>query len=316
MPNVYFEQDFRLENPRTFDIVSERSEIVRSQLGTDESLSASTATGRKTLATNAILQEKLSWYMDTVEVHLISSISAASTSFFAALGSLRELHLEASDSVAKIQALRKDLAKLDKDMAMGGLKVVAMRKRRENMRRLGDAVRQLDRVVQAMVRCEEKIDRGDIEDALQELADVERLINGDVNNRLSNQENTISQSHDLRSEDLRGVKALQDVDNDIALLRKRIGKGFETRFINALLGDLRHHVDTVSSRNTFQRWDKGSQRFRTDHARVPSISPAYFQLDDSLRSNLRFYLEALRESESVMPATIAYREAVLREIKT
>lgn len=83
IPPVYFEDDFHLENPRTFDVVSEKSEVVRPQKlpgkdgqGTNESAAETAITGRKALATNAILQEKLSWYMDTVEVHLISSISS------------------------------------------------------------------------------------------------------------------------------------------------------------------------------------------------------------------------------------------------
>ena len=119
IPTVYSEEDFHLENPRTFDIVSENSEIVRDPRGTPN--------GRKSLASNAILQEKLSWYMDTVEVHLINSISTASKSFFSALGSLRELHNEAADSVDRIQKLRKELARLDKEMAIDGLKVVNLK---------------------------------------------------------------------------------------------------------------------------------------------------------------------------------------------
>ena len=74
IPNVYFEEDFHLENPRTFDVVSERSEVVRPVPGSpDERRTANgnAAGPKKSLATNAILQEKLSWYMDTIEVHLI-----------------------------------------------------------------------------------------------------------------------------------------------------------------------------------------------------------------------------------------------------
>lgn len=132
IPNVYFDENFHLENPRTFDIVSERSEVVRPVRTTSHddvangSLESPQPPGRKALATNAILQEKLSWYMDTVEVHLISAISTASTSFFAALGSLRELQSEASESVARIKGLREDLRRLDEEMAVGGLKVVDM----------------------------------------------------------------------------------------------------------------------------------------------------------------------------------------------
>ncbi|KAL8702427.1 MAG: hypothetical protein Q9201_004402 [Fulgogasparrea decipioides] len=312
IPTVYFDPDFHLENPRTFDIVSERSEIASPPLGTNGSAIVPGTPRRKALASNAILQEKLSWYMDTVEMHLISSISTASTSFFAALGSLRELHLEAAESVAKIKSLRGDLAKLDKDMAVGGLKVVAMRRRRENMRKLADAVQQLRDVMEAVARCEDQVERGDIEDALRGLAIVERLIAGE-------QSAPKGQPHDRENPpaliDLRGIKALESADNDLASLRRRIGKGFEARFLEVVLGDLRRHVDSVPSVATFQRWDKASQRSRGHHDRTPSVFPAYLQMDDSVRSTLRSNLEGLAQADSVMPAAMAFREAALREVK-
>ena len=167
IPNVYFEESFHLENPRTFDIVSERSEVVRPArtTSTDDvnnanGISEAPQPGRKALATNAILQEKLSWYMDTVEVHLISAISTASTSFFAALGSLRELQTEAAESVAKIKELREDLKRLDEQMAIGGLEVVNMKRRRENLRRLTDAVDQLQAVIYGVSQCDESVEKG------------------------------------------------------------------------------------------------------------------------------------------------------------
>ncbi|KAL8799482.1 MAG: hypothetical protein Q9182_005850 [Xanthomendoza sp. 2 TL-2023] len=311
IPLVYFEPDFHLENPRTFDIVSERSEIVRPTAANGTAIAPGT-TGRKALASNAILQEKLSWYMDTVEVHLISSISTASTSFFAALGSLRELHLEAAESVEKIRRLRSDLAELDKNMAVGGLRIVAARRRRENMRTLAYAVQQLRDVVDAVGRCEDQVEKGDIEDALDGLAAVERLIAGDRNA-------PTGEPHDRENLpsliDLRGIKALESADHDIAMLRRKVGKRFETRFLEALLGDLRQHVDSVPSVATFQRWDKASQRSRGHHNRTPSVFPAYSQMDDRLRSMLRSNLEGLAQAGSIMSAAMAFREAALREVK-
>ncbi|KAL8932678.1 MAG: hypothetical protein Q9211_006178 [Gyalolechia sp. 1 TL-2023] len=311
IPSVYFEPDFHLENPRTFDVVSERSEIARPPPSANGSVIAP-GSGWKALASNAILQEKLSWYMDTVEMHLISSISSASTSFFAALGSLRELHLEAAASVAKIKRLRDDLARLDQNMAVGGLKVVAMRRRRENMRKLGNAVQQLRHVVEAVAHCEEQVDQGDIENALKGLAVAERLIAGE-------RDAPTGQRHDRENMpaliDLRGTKALESADEDIALLRRRIGKGFETRFLQALLGDLRRHVDSVPAVVTFQKWDKASQRSRGHHDRTPSALPAYLHMDDSVRTALRSSLEGLAQAGSIMPAAMAFREAALREVK-
>ena len=314
IPNVYFEDGFHLENPRTFDIVSERSEIVRPP-SANGSIVEPGSSGRKVLATNAILQEKLSWYMDTVEIHLISSISTASTSFFAALGSLRELHSEAADSVTKIKILREDLRKLDENMAIGGLKVVAMRRRRENMRKLSSAMDQLQEVVQAVTHCEKQVDNGEIEEALQGLVNVEALIAGEQSTETPNIADRGS-SHSITGRiDLRGIKALEGADNDIAFLRRRIGKCFESRFVEALLGDLRKHVDGVPSNTTFQRWDKASQRSRGHHVRSPSVFPAYLHIDDNLRGDLLQNLKGLARTECVMPATVAYREAVLREMK-
>ena len=315
IPSVYFEQEFHLENPRTFDIVSERSEIVRPPPGANGAVGTSGQSGRKALATNAILQEKLSWYMDTVEVHLISSISTASSSFFEALGSLRNLHLEASASVAKIKTLREDLSSLDTNMALGGLKIIAMRRRRENMRKLGNAVQQLREVVEAVARCEDQVDKGEIEQALRGLDDVEHLISGERNlTSISDRIKDNVASNGLV--DLRGVKALEGVGNDISSLRHKIGKSFEIRFLQTLLSDLRKHVDGTPSNATFHRWDKASNRSRGMHARMPSVYPTYLQVDDSLRTNLRTNLEGLTRSDSLQPVMTAYREAVWKEVKT
>ena len=315
IPQVYFEQDFRLENPRTFDVVSERSEIARPPSAPNGAAVAPETSGKKALATNAILQEKLSWYMDTVEIHLISSISTASTSFFAALGSLRELHSEAAQSVDKIKALRADLTKLDQDMAVGGLKIVSMRRRRENMRKLGNAVDQLREVVESVTRCEEQVDKGEIETALKGLSNVESLMAGDsIDFTISNPaQRALSRSGKLT--DLRGLKALEGASGDIAQLRKRIGRAFEARFIETLLGDLRRHIDEVPSSKTFQRWDQASNRFRAGHVRTPTEFPTYLHIEGSLRAALLAQLKGLARSDSIMPAAIAYRETILREFK-
>lgn len=323
IPEVYFDQEFRLENPRTFDIVSERSEVVRpvsgsagsDVKGTNGSVTAPGANGRKALATNAILQEKLSWYMDTVEIHLISSISTASTSFFAALGSLRELQSEAADSVARIRKLRVDLATLDQDLALRGLKVVNMRRRLDNLRKLGAAVEQLRQIVDGVARCEEHINKDEIETALNTLDDVERLIAGESNITPSVGQNSEDLGDRGKPQDLRSLKALEGATDELGLLRYKVGKAFEAQFLGALLADLRRHVASVSPQITVERWGTASQRSRGEHSRGPSTLPAFLELNDELRRSLGSSLKGLRRSEHLMPAATAYREAVVREIK-
>ncbi|KAK6581000.1 hypothetical protein PZA11_006488 [Diplocarpon coronariae] len=308
IPNVYFEENFHLENPRTFDVVSERSEVVKPAPGSPDERRSSNGNGnvagqRKALATNAILQEKLSWYMDTIEVHLISSISTASTSFFAALGSLRELHSEAADSVDRIKTLRKELANLDEEMAVGGLNIVTQKRRRENLRHLSDAVQQLKRIVEALTKCESLVDDSEVDKALDEIDDLEKLISGE------------SKKTDIRLRDLRGAIALKGVNNDLDTLRLRIGRVYETRFLNALIGDLRRHVESVSASDALQRWSSSSQRARGSHSREPSAFPAYLAMSDQFRAGLLSNLSGLHRSRHTSPATTAFRESVLREIR-
>ncbi|KAJ6130836.1 Vacuolar protein sorting-associated protein 54 [Penicillium capsulatum] len=320
IPPVYFDEDFHLENPRTFDVISEKSEVVkppRPPMKEDKGVNGGTPeplqTGRKALATNAILQEKLSWYMDTVEIHLISSISSASKSFFTALGSLRELHAEAADSVGRIQVLRRDLQKIDKEMALGGLKIVNLRRRRENVRMLAAAVAQLRDVVEAVSRCEGMVEQGDIEVAADELETVENLMAGEQ--LKDNHTETAGEDSPSRGIDLRGLKALEGASVDLQRLRQRIGMGYESRFLNDLLEDLRHHVQNTSSDITLQRWGSSFQRQRGGQRPVSTVSPAYMNFDNELRSKLHAQLTGLARAHYTTPAATSFKAAVLREVK-
>ncbi|KAK7188964.1 GARP complex component [Paraphaeosphaeria sporulosa] len=323
IPNVYFDENFRLENPRTFDVVSERSEVVRpvrTKSGDDlndanGSFEAPQPPGRKALATNAILQEKLSWYMDTVEVHLISSISTASTSFFAALGSLRELQSEASESVERIKTVRSDLKRLDDQMAIGGLKIVDMKRRRENLRKLTHATDQLQAVITGLAVCDETVDKGALESAMTRLETIERLICGTLDTTDTSATSWMQPPCPPSIVDLRTLRALDGVSEGINQLRFRIGKGFEQRFVDTLRNDLREHVKRTPSRDTLQRWAATSQRGRGDHQRLKSSLPAYLTTSNQFRSDLRADLVGLSGSNFTNQASATFRDAIVREMK-
>ena len=258
VPTVYFEEDFHLENPRTFDVVSERADVVRpvpGANGEEQHANEKALPPRKALATNAILQEKLSWYMDTVEVHLINSISTASTSFFAALGSLRDLQKEAEESAARIQKLRNDLIELDKGMALGGLEISRMRQRRKNIGRLWKATQQVQRVIDMVVRCEELVDEGEYEAAADGIDTTNRLISGQPDSPPG--EKTNDSTTDLL--DLRELKVFQGLAVGMVEIQGRIGRGFQNRFTATLIQDLRSHADAVPPNNTIRRWATSSQ---------------------------------------------------------
>lgn len=312
IPNVYFEENFHLENPRTFDVVSERSEVIRpSQTGLEDKGEGNGAvpTPRKALATNAILQEKLSWYMDTIEVHLINSISTASTTFFTALGSLKELHSEAADSVQRIKVLRMELESLDKEIVTQGLDIVHKRRRQENLRQLNDAVLQLRQIVDGVADCESLVDAGEVDKALANIDSLERLIAGE-RDQTEGSNGEGPQLHDLR-----GASALQGVNADLVTLRFRVGKAYEAQFSNVLLGDLKRHVESVSSPEVLMRWSNAATRAKGGHARSPSVFPGYLTGTEGLKMQLTPTMTSLHRAQHVAAAAVAYRETALKEIR-
>ncbi|KAK0940304.1 hypothetical protein LTR29_008203 [Friedmanniomyces endolithicus] len=294
IPSVYLEDDFHLENPRTFDVVSERAEIVRPPPGT--TAEAPNGAPRRPITTNAILQEKLSWYMDTVEVHLIGSISTASSGFFAALGSLKELQTEAEESVAKIQGLRDDLRRLDQDVAVCGLEVAAKKRRRANVGKLAKATRQVERVVEEVKRADELVEGGGFDEAADQMDRVGRLVCGHPETDRGGLDEDLI--------DLRPLKALQGLDSGLQDLQHRIGAGFAQRFTSILIADLRQHVERVPSPDTLKRW-----------SRQRGIPPTYMETSPQLRQDLLSALKGLGRANFTAPATTAYRDAVQREMK-
>ncbi|KAL3476159.1 hypothetical protein BJX99DRAFT_228312 [Aspergillus californicus] len=111
--------------------------------------------------------------MDTIQIYLVFSISQALPSFFAALGSLRALQAEVTDSVAKIQKLRQVLAHLDKEIVIRGLEIISSKQRRTNLAKLGEATKQLQYILRGTSHCKGLVNSGQLETAMQHISYVE-----------------------------------------------------------------------------------------------------------------------------------------------
>lgn len=316
IPAVYFDQDFHLENPRTFDVVSEKSEVIGPSQSMQGEGVAATGAPRKALATNAILQEKLSWYMDTIEVHLINSISTASTTFFTALGSLKVLHSAAADSVNRIKALRMELEALDDEIVASGLDIVHRRRRQENLRQLNDAVLQLKQIVDGVADCEGLVDAGEVDKALEKIDSLEMLIAGERVDDESGSDAADTTAPQLR--DLQGAAALRGVNADLMTLRFRIGNTYESQFSSILLGDLKGHASSASLSEVLLRWSNAAARGKAggnSNRASASVFPSYLGRTDELKEQLTPAMVGLHRAHHLAAAAAAYRETVLREVR-
>ena len=289
--------------------MSERSDVVRRAFNSSADVNgAVTSSGhgaRKPLATNAILQEKLSWYMDTVELHLISSVSTASTTFFAALRSLKALHSEAEDAVKRIQRLRSELKQVDEEIAVAGLDAIRKRQQKANLGKLSNATDQLRRVVTGARRCRDLIDDGELQAAIDLLDEVKDLLAG-KSSRDGNASDLV---------DLRLVKATEGLAAELDTLRGGIGKAFESQFINALLEDLRENLKATASKSPAQHWKLIGSSSRNSRKRLSSEPSVNETSIATLREQLSSCLTGLQRSHQTLAASAAYQDAVLREIK-
>ncbi|KAF4498833.1 Vacuolar sorting-associated [Fusarium agapanthi] len=277
VPDVYFDQNFHLENPRIFRVVSEHSDITSESSSEGNTGGGSVLFPRKSLATNAILQEKLSWHMDIVEMHLANSISMASTTAFSVLGSLKELHTEAAQLAERIALLRNDLSSLQHDIRTKGLVLSQKLRVHRDIRHLHNAVLQLQCILDRVSSCKLLVDEGKAEKALDEFDAIESLMAGEHSQAPKNQASS------------------QGVFNELA--------------------DLQRHSHFGSKEQVLLAWDAKSRSAQGVYGQNPSALLVNTDRANDLRAALLPSLLGLHRSGSITTAFKDYRQLVLLEIR-
>ncbi|CAI5944073.1 unnamed protein product, partial [Closterium sp. NIES-64] len=156
IPPVYFDEHFALERKEIFDTVCPSPSI----------------------PANMLLQEKLSHYLDLVEVHLVKEISSRSDSFFEALEKLEDLNRGIVETCDRIRLLRGTVGMLDEDLLEGSRKLQATKVRRENLLQLHQKLKLVAFVHQAMATLKLLVSSGDCAGALDVMDDLRRLMEG------------------------------------------------------------------------------------------------------------------------------------------
>ena len=293
VPSVFFDSNFSLSNPRTFDIVSENSDLlVRTGTGKPD---------RKSLASNAILQEKLSWYMDTVEIHLIKEINAASTSFFGALSDLQELNEDASNCVAKIARLREELGRIQDAQALQGADVAILHIKRANVARLQQVVDLLAKIAKMKERIEEQLERKEISQAYRLMQDIKAI--------MENPEN------DSTLINLRRVDALRNIDAEMANVLSRIGNSQGNDLAKTLIADLRAWVNSTNTQVTLRRLSDTFNRDTTRRDSLTVSSPAHITVPEDIRLAVIQHLQDLQQTNFLETGMELYRKEIVKEVK-
>ncbi|KAM7505724.1 hypothetical protein LguiB_004628 [Lonicera macranthoides] len=157
VPALYFKEDFALEDGATFKA----------------------ACPFATVTENLVLQEKLSQYLDVVELHLVKEISLRSNSFFEAQGQLEDLNVKIVEGCSRIRELKETIRLLDVDLVDSARQIQELNVTRSSMLALQQKLRLILNVNQALSALKLLVASADCAGALDVTDDLQNLLDGD-----------------------------------------------------------------------------------------------------------------------------------------
>lgn len=128
VPALYFKEDFQLEDGATFRA----------------------ACPFRTMSENVALQERLSQYLDVVELHLVREISMRSSSFFEAQVQLEDLNERIVQGCGRVRELKETIRILDSDLVGSARRVQELSMKRGDLITLQNKLRLVLSVNQAV----------------------------------------------------------------------------------------------------------------------------------------------------------------------
>ncbi|KZV29371.1 vacuolar protein sorting-associated protein 54, chloroplastic [Dorcoceras hygrometricum] len=157
VPALYFKEDFELEDGATFK----------------------TACPFRTTSENIALQERLSQYLDVVELHLVREISLRSSSFFEAQGQLEDLNGKIIEGCRRVRELKETIRLLDSDLVGSARRVQELSIKRGDSIALQNKLRLVMSVNQALSTLQLLVASADCVGALDIIDDLQHLLEGD-----------------------------------------------------------------------------------------------------------------------------------------
>ncbi|KAF7803897.1 vacuolar protein sorting-associated protein 54, chloroplastic isoform X1 [Senna tora] len=157
VPALYFKEDFQLEDGATFRAACPFSNV----------------------SENLVLQEKLSHYLDVVELHLVKEISLRSNSFFEAQGQLQDLNVKIVEGCNRIRELKETIRLLDVDLVDSARQIQELSATRTNLLALQQKLRLILYVNQAVSALKLLVASADCAGALDVTDDLQNLLDGD-----------------------------------------------------------------------------------------------------------------------------------------
>ncbi|XP_078442424.1 VPS54 isoform X2 [Wolffia australiana] len=208
VPSLFFKEDFALEDGATF-----KAACPFSPIGLE----------------NSALQEKLSHYLDVVELHLVKEISLRSDSFFEAQGQLQGLHGEILEACMRIRGLKETIKILNIDLVDPARQVQELNATRNNLLVLQQKLTVILYVSQSLAALKLLVSSADCAGALDVIDDLQNLQNSD---------------------DLAGLHCFRHLHNQLSSSIDSINSILSSEFLRAAIYDVKGMRTAVLMKST------------------------------------------------------------------
>ncbi|WOL07406.1 vacuolar protein sorting-associated protein 54, chloroplastic [Canna indica] len=158
VPSLFFKEDFALEEGPTFKAACPFSPLAEE---------------------NTVLQERLTHYLDVVEMHLVREISLRSDSFYEAQGQLQGLNGQIVEACLRIRELKDTIRILTGDLVGSARKVQELNATRGNLVALQQKLTVILYVSQALGALKLLVAAADCAGALDVIDDLQQLLDTD-----------------------------------------------------------------------------------------------------------------------------------------
>ena len=240
VPSVYFKPDFSLPESEVFQQLETAATATttksppqtntRSPTPTTTNTTTNTTNNntRATTATtttaaaatiapnhseNKTLQDKLSMYLDTVELALLKQIWSRSPDFFRSLANITTLSLDVEDTCRTINKVRLKIRRMDSEVALTAMRIPLLYIRHNNQQALQRVLLSIQQVRTSQVLVQELLGVDDFVGVLQLCR--ETLLVTDT--------------------ELRGVQCISSVRRALSTVQRQVGDRLVNRFVDLAL---------------------------------------------------------------------------------
>ncbi|EEB08793.1 GARP complex subunit Vps54 [Schizosaccharomyces japonicus yFS275] len=294
IPTVFFQPDFSLDHPRTFDQVSEHAQVVPPE---DVSNDGSNRPPRKFLMNNSMIQEKLSWYLDTVELHLLQEIEDASDSFPRIIDSLNDLRVRSKDCSEQAGKLKARLADRDIRLSECQSRISTFERKEKNLRCLVSCADDVQRLVELCRSASSNVENKAYRAALGSISDFEKML----------------RSKQAQGMDFTRLTVVRGYLQKIQNVKHILFQGLVHAFSEHLVLDL----CTFSFANEkIVLVDQLLASYNQTSRQIPTVLEEASQFSPEFASTVEEYLTCLIQTGGLQAAVAIYKSNVFQEVKS